>query len=119
MNDAPTIAVTGVGGGVGQSILRALRLSEAGYRILGLDMNPFSAGLYQCDRALTVPPCDHEDYLPRMTDILREEGVSVLMEALKKTTISSNTSSVPAPPLAVPSAVGTTLLTVTVIVSLS
>jgi len=79
MSEGAKIAVTGVGGGVGQSIIRALRRSNAGYRILGLDMNPLSAGLYQCDRAKPVPPCDHADYVPRLAEILIEEKVAVLI----------------------------------------
>jgi len=74
-----TVAVTGVGGGVGQAIIRALRSAETGYSILGLDMNPLSAGLYQSDGALTVPPCDHPEYIPRLADILVSKRVDVLI----------------------------------------
>jgi hypothetical protein len=39
-----SVAVTAVGGGVGESVLRALRLSSLPLHIIGFDVNPWSTG---------------------------------------------------------------------------
>ncbi|MFB3879977.1 MAG: ATP-grasp domain-containing protein [Armatimonadota bacterium] len=49
------VAVTGVGGGVGQSVIRALRLSAVPVHIVGLDADPWAVGLYQCDAHEVIP----------------------------------------------------------------
>ncbi len=50
------IAVTAVGGGVGQSVLRALRLSALPWQVVGLHIDARAAGLYVCDQGLLIPP---------------------------------------------------------------
>ncbi len=52
---AINVGVTGVGGGVGQSVIRALRLSAVPVRILGMDADPWAVGLYQCDSREVIP----------------------------------------------------------------
>jgi carbamoyl-phosphate synthase large subunit len=49
------VAVTGVGGGVGQSILKALTLSTLPVEVLAIDIQPLSAGLYRADDAVILP----------------------------------------------------------------
>lgn len=49
------VAVTGVGGGVGQSILKALTLSTLPVEVLAIDVQPLSAGLYRADDAVVMP----------------------------------------------------------------
>jgi carbamoylphosphate synthase large subunit len=73
------VAVTGVGGGVGQSILRALRMTSPDLWILGLDMNPRSAGLYLADAGCLLPACTDPDYVGRLVDVLKRERVTVLI----------------------------------------
>ncbi len=73
------IAVTGVGGGVGQAILRALRLASSDLRILGLDMNSRSAGLYLADVGDVLPPCSAPNYVERLLEIMTRESISVLI----------------------------------------
>jgi carbamoylphosphate synthase large subunit len=75
-----TIGVTAVGGGVGQSVLRALSHSHLKVRIVGLDIGPMSAGLYWVDSAYLVPPANFErDYLKRLLTICAQEGIDVLI----------------------------------------
>ncbi|MGB2984118.1 MAG: ATP-grasp domain-containing protein [Candidatus Bipolaricaulia bacterium] len=74
-----TVAVTGTGGGVGQAILRALRRSERDYRVLGLDMNPRAAGLYESDVARVVPPANSSDYVSELKRIAAGDRVAVLL----------------------------------------
>jgi carbamoyl-phosphate synthase large subunit len=77
--ESTTIAVTAVGGGVGQSVLRALRLSSLQLNIIGLDANPWGAGLYTADRGYIVSLCREKDYIPKLLDIITREQTKVLI----------------------------------------
>lgn len=74
-----SIAVTAVGGGVGQSVLRALRLSDLPLRIIGLDANPWGAGLYACQSGYLVPLAHDASYIERLLQVLVREQVRVLI----------------------------------------
>ena len=73
------IAVTGVGGGVGQAILRALNQSSLITRIVGLDMNPRGAGLFTVDSGHRLPPCTKPEYVDCLLEILMRENVTILI----------------------------------------
>jgi carbamoyl-phosphate synthase large subunit len=73
------IAVTGVGGGVGQAVLRALRTASLDIWTLGMDMNPRSAGLYSTNLGHRLPPCTAPDYIDRLLAIMLEHRISVLI----------------------------------------
>ena len=73
------VAVTGVGGGVGQAILRSLWSASFDSWVLGLDMNARGAGLYLTDEARCLPPCGDPEYVPRLLSFLTEMRVSVLI----------------------------------------
>lgn len=76
-----TILVTGVGGGVGQSICKSLQ--DTGYRVIGADAGREAAGLYAVDVARLVPNTSHPSYLDRVLDICREENVSLAFPGLE------------------------------------
>jgi carbamoyl-phosphate synthase large subunit len=63
--------VTGVGGGVGQSIVKALKGSE--YRIVGVDAEPLAAGLYASDAAYIGHYAVDDRFIPRLLEIAAEE----------------------------------------------
>jgi len=73
------VAVTGVGGGVGQAVLRALGHSRLVRRTIGFDMNPESVGLFLCERGFVVPPAADPSYADRLLDVCVHEGVDVLL----------------------------------------
>ncbi|MFI5300322.1 MAG: ATP-grasp domain-containing protein, partial [Polyangiales bacterium] len=75
-----TIGVTGVGGGVGQSIIKALQPS--GHRIVGMDGEVLGAGLYAVDRGYTVPYANAPGYIERVLDVCRDNGVRLLFPGL-------------------------------------
>ncbi len=74
------VAITGVGGGVGQSVIRALRRSRLSPRLIGLDADPWAAGLYQCDESAIVPLASHEeDYIAALVRVATERRVDALI----------------------------------------
>jgi len=70
--------VTAVGGGVGQAILKALRLSGLDLFLVGTDVHPFSAGFSLCDRAYLVPRAEEEEYRTRIFEICSREHITYL-----------------------------------------
>lgn len=81
MTQKKTILVTGVGGGVGQSVCKSLQ--DSGYRVVGADLSPEAAGLYAVDVAHLVPRTQSPDYIDRILEICREEGVSLVFPGLE------------------------------------
>jgi carbamoyl-phosphate synthase large subunit len=75
-----TIIVTGVGGGVGQSILKSLQGS--GYRVVGVDADATATGLYAVDRAYRIPRASSSDFVDRLIDIARSENASLIFPGL-------------------------------------
>lgn len=74
-----TVAVTGVGGGVGQSVLRALRRCSLPLYIVGMDMEPWSAGLYVVDQGYLVPEAADSAYGSMLKRVLSETRAQVLI----------------------------------------
>lgn len=74
-----TVLVTGVGGGGhGEQILKALRLSEVDYTIVGTDISPYSKGLYEVDHAEIVPPANDPHYIERLLRICERHKVAAV-----------------------------------------
>lgn len=73
------VMVTGVGGGgVGEQILKCLKLSALDYRIIGCDVSKTSKGLKEVDKAYIVPSASTPQYLDHILNICRENDVKVL-----------------------------------------
>jgi carbamoyl-phosphate synthase large subunit len=73
------VMVTGVGGGGhGEQILKALRLADAPYHVLGSDMSPYSTGLAVVDQACLMPPATDPDYITTLLGVCQAQGVEVL-----------------------------------------
>jgi carbamoyl-phosphate synthase large subunit len=75
-----SILITGVGGGVGQSILKCLQ--GTGYRLVGVDGEALATGLYAVDRAYTIPYASQPGFLDRLLEIARAEGCDLLFPGL-------------------------------------
>ena len=74
------IAVTGVGGGVGQSILKALR--ETTYEVVALDADPLAAGLYGIERAHLIPYASSDDFISSLLEICKQENIALLFPGM-------------------------------------
>jgi carbamoyl-phosphate synthase large subunit len=75
-----TILVTGVGGGVGQSVVKCL--ADSGYRIVGADAEPLAAGLYAVDRGYRSPYASDPSYPDRLLEIALREHVRLIFPGL-------------------------------------
>lgn len=65
------ILVTGVGGGVGQSIIKALQ--DTAYHIVGVDSEPLASGLHGVPMAYLGCPAVAEGFIGRLLDICHRE----------------------------------------------
>lgn len=73
------IVITAVGGGgVGEQILKALRLASEDYYIVGCDMQQASKGLYETDKGVVIPPANSPEYIETLLRVCQEEQAEVL-----------------------------------------
>lgn len=75
-----TIAITGVGGGVGQSLLKSLK--DSGYRIICLDGELLAAGLYASEKSYLIPYAKSDNFIPKVLEICELEKVDLLFPGL-------------------------------------
>ena len=78
-NNKYCIAVMSVGSGVGQSIITACNLSKLPITTVGLGMNPFAFGAYDCDTMDYVPLIYATDYIPVLLAKCKEHGVDLII----------------------------------------
>lgn len=75
-----TVLVTGVGGGgVGEQVMKSLRLCGDRYRIIGTDMTRFSLGLYRADTMHLLPPAKDANYIDELLWVCGKEKVQVVV----------------------------------------
>lgn len=74
------IAVSGVGGGVGLSVIKSLY--NAGYDIAGLDGEVLGTGLYAVPSSYVIPYARSSQFVPEVLEICKKENVSLLFPGL-------------------------------------
>lgn len=73
------VMITGIGGGgVGEQILKCLKMSSLSYNIVGCDMNRNSMGLTKVDKAYLVPPASDPNYIEFILKLCKENNIQVL-----------------------------------------
>lgn len=75
--------VLGVGGNVGQGILKALSQSELDLRVIGACIHPLSFGLYTSDRGYLSPPASDPGFLDWLINICIKEGVGAVLSGVE------------------------------------
>lgn len=70
------VAVTGVGGGVGQSIIKALQKTE--YVPIGIDSEVLGTGLYMTPKSYLGLYADNPKYIDRLVEICKKEDCQAL-----------------------------------------
>lgn len=88
MKNISNVLVTGVGGIIGQGIIKCLRMANTSrsrsrsarykYYIIGVDSSALAAGLYFSDVGLVIPNANDHDYIDSLTKIINEYNVSAL-----------------------------------------
>lgn len=73
------ILVTGVGGNIGQGILKALTAARVAAWTVGTDCVAASAGLYAVDRGYVVPRADAAEFFDAICNIIDKEAVELVL----------------------------------------
>jgi carbamoyl-phosphate synthase large subunit len=76
----PVVLVTGVGGGVGQSIIKSLQGSP--YTVIGADGEPLATGLYAVTKGYRIPYASAPGYVERLLEICAAENCSLIFPGL-------------------------------------
>jgi len=74
------IVVTGVGGGVGQSIIKALQ--NAGYNVIGVNAEVLGAGLYAVKKSYLGFSANHPKFISRIIEICKKEKCKAIFPGL-------------------------------------
>lgn len=78
-NEKIRVLIAGVGGGShGLEILKALRLSELPYEIIGCDMTKQNVGFVRADKKYVLPPASSPQYLSVLKEICVREEIDIL-----------------------------------------
>lgn len=84
MRKKANILVTGVGGIVGQEIIKCLKMANADerssiwYDIIGANASPFAAGLYMVKKGVIIPKADDDKNISSLIDIIKRNKVSAV-----------------------------------------
>ena len=74
-----TILVTGIGGNVGQGILRNIIESKYPIRLIGTNITQFSAGNHFVDKFYKVPFGFDSEFIPTIKRIVENEKVDLII----------------------------------------
>jgi carbamoyl-phosphate synthase large subunit len=87
MKNQKTILVTGIGGNVGQGILRNTIAYNKDIRIVGVNVETVTAGTHLCDVVYRVPFAYDKEYIPAMRRICKEERVDCIIPSTDYETV--------------------------------
>lgn len=73
------VLVTGIGGVVGQGILRNILNCQYDIRLIGSNTEKISAGNHLCDEVYHVPYAYDSNYIERITSICHDENVDLII----------------------------------------
>ena len=73
------VLVTGAGSGVGQGIIKALRISSLPVTLVAADITPMNAALYRADEAVIIPRVEEANALERIIELMRQNRIDVVM----------------------------------------
>jgi carbamoyl-phosphate synthase large subunit len=74
-----TVLITGAGGPLGVNVTRSLLVAQTSLRLIGTDANPYHLPLAVTHDRLLVPRASASDYLERITQIVRDHQVDLVV----------------------------------------
>ena len=74
-----TVLVTGIGGNVGQGIIRNIRSFNPKISIIGTNTIAVSAGNHLCDKVFTVPAAYENNYIETVAEICKNQKVDLII----------------------------------------
>ena len=77
--DAKIVLVTGIGGNVGQGILRNIKNSPYPIKLIGSNNTKFSAGNFFCSKVYHVPMAYHKTYISEINKIVKREKIDLII----------------------------------------
>lgn len=92
------VLVTGIGGNVGQGIIRNIHSSPfKNIKIIGTNIAEFSPGNHLCDRFYCVPYATDPGYLPCLLQIIKEEKIDLIIPStdFESLALSKNAQNLP------------------------
>jgi carbamoyl-phosphate synthase large subunit len=79
--ETKTVLVTGIGGNVGQGIIRNILSTSYPIIIVGTNISDFSAGNHLVDSFYKVPFGYDGSYIPRINEIIKKERVDLIISS--------------------------------------
>lgn len=79
--DEKRVLVTGIGGNVGQGIVRNIRATHYNIKIVGTNVDSFSAGNHLCDVFYKVPYAYSDNYIKTIQTIVDKEQIGLILPA--------------------------------------
>jgi carbamoyl-phosphate synthase large subunit len=73
------VLVTGAGGPLGQSIMKAARSANLACRLIATDRHPLSVGFYWADNHYVLPTAEDPAYLEQLSELCRQESVDAVL----------------------------------------
>lgn len=73
------VLVTGIGGNVGQGILRNIRSIDSGIYLVGTNISEFSPGNHLCDKVYKVPYSYDEGFIEQLLSICKAEQIDLII----------------------------------------
>jgi len=78
------VLILGVGGNVGQGIIKALRNSNLKAQIHGACISPYSAGLYMCDKQIISPYATDGLFIEWLVTYCRKYNINVVLSGVEE-----------------------------------
>jgi carbamoyl-phosphate synthase large subunit len=74
-----TVLITGAGGNIGSNMIRGLNKWDRTVHIVGTETSEYYTFLSQADETYRVPPASDEAYFDRLSEIIQQESVDVIL----------------------------------------
>ncbi|MAG47642.1 hypothetical protein CL617_03475 [archaeon] len=78
MDKIVNVLITGVGGNIGQGVIKSLKMSNLKCRIVGTDIKSHSTGFFTIDKGYIVPKANDDRFLDKIIEICNSENIDII-----------------------------------------